>query len=223
MFGLAVPSTFRAVHSGQHGTWIDKRDNLHRNDYIAIPSSWMQSASSYVSTEMDVVVKRRDHFPLLVQVAPTAAVTDPLPKYRPSLFSRTLMKDDFAIHHFNLNMATFAPPVWGAHVDDHWEATIYNIKAAAEAPFAHPPCAKRARWMSESSWQVLRHRSSMRRSAKQAWLDIAKIIKTWVFASWSKPTCRDMPSEVACLVRAALAHFTMFKLIFTMCWPKATP
>ena len=106
---LVLPSTFPAIHSmSRHATWQGKAGDLHRIDFLAIPLRWLPGSRSEVNDDIDIVVKRRDHWPLLVQAQPRSRQGAPAFKHRPTMVSRDATKDPSAQAQFQ-DVLSFAP------------------------------------------------------------------------------------------------------------------
>ena len=65
---LWVPSTFEQYHHGPIKATLETHGRfLHRGDFIAPPLTATLS-SSWVDFELDVVIRKRDHFPLFAKI-----------------------------------------------------------------------------------------------------------------------------------------------------------
>ena len=64
-----LPSTFAQHHKGdQHGTWTDKRGQLHRIDYIALPVEWAEAEiQSWIELDVDLGHAGEDHHMVAVE------------------------------------------------------------------------------------------------------------------------------------------------------------
>ena len=179
--GLALPSTFSAAHRGdRHHTWQGKAE-AHRIDFIGIPFRWLAGACSVVRDDIDIVIRRRDHWPVSAQASPPLGEGSSLIKHRSAIISRSLTKDPGANKTFVSLVSTLPPPDWEQHVDDHWEQTRALLTDSAKVAYPLKQATPKKSWLTDASWHALRYRAELRKSSRQAWQDRRLLVLRWVF------------------------------------------
>ena len=203
---LALPSTFPGKHQGQSATWLSPQETLHRIDYIAVPVPWLYGATSFVDTDMDVIIKRRDHFPLVVTVAPSASSKSDIIRHRPPIMSRQATRVHDQRVCFTNMLSVITPADWVTHVDDHWESSRESFRDAAQQAYPQDRQKPRAAWLTDTTWALIRHRSALRASAKRTLKDLHHTMLRVIFGAWAGTGPIQVTPAVASALRASIVH-----------------
>lgn len=110
--GSYVPSTLVSTHVGQRATWQSpKGGRSHRIYYNPLPDAWRKrEAQSIVDADLDVIVSRKDHLPVVIRLeigSDVAQASVPMVKRRTALFSRSaLSRSRWRIRSLSLCVAS---------------------------------------------------------------------------------------------------------------------
>ena len=181
--GLWAPSTFDEYHSGSSITWISSHGQAHRLDYVLLPQAWQSFQVSSQACDVDLIVSREDHFPVLADVSMRVARSTVRTPHRTKL-DRTKLQDPDAVTGFREYLQHPPDIPWTTGVGHHVDELTMWLQQGATTFFAPSKSKPRQRYMSENTWQLVQVRKKLLRIAHQAFDQAARSsLRLW-FHAW---------------------------------------
>ena len=207
-FGLCLPSTFEALHSGGHWTWRVGSGAGHRLDYVAAPVDWLVGGlSSQVWYDFDHIHDVDDHQPVLLHCdllrssvcwQPSSSRKAPRPQ---------VDTDPGQLQCFRYAASILPGVAWHVDVDSHYAAFVRSTLWCWSAYVQQPPRQRSQPFISQNTLAAFEHRKCLRQFLLAEEASLAYVRKLiGVFAFWLQWRHSDAADAQVQLLGRLLRH-----------------
>ena len=152
---LSAPATYSNCHQGPSSTWVASNGNQHRIDFVILPCAWRSfQVSSWVTSDVDLITAKDDHFPAAVQVLMQAGCSTFRKTTRTHL-DRQKLSDPDAVEGFCEYLHQPPDIPWNVGVGSHVQQLTHWTQKGAKQFFSKSTKRPRQRYMSEVTWNLI--------------------------------------------------------------------
>ena len=186
-FGLFIPSTFPAFHSGDSATFIGHWHMGSRVDYIGLPQEWSAGVTlSSTCPDFDLLTDGVDHVAVQVEMSLCVQPRVTIIPGRSGRYNRVQAQtpDGQALLMSLAQMLPEQP--WECDVNDHWHEMRTDILNNCEKWFPKVKRQRRQHYMSDELWSIVEERKDFNNGLRQLRVAHARRALAGFFALWKK-------------------------------------
>ena len=197
---LWAPATYSNCHQGPSSTWVASNGNQHRIDFVILPCAWRSfQVSSWVTSDVDLITAKDDHFPAAVQVLMQAGCSTFRKTTRTHL-DRQKLSDPDAVEGFCEYLHQPPDIPWNVGVGSHVQQLTHWMQKGAKQFFSKSTKRPRQRYMSEVTWNLIQIRKQLLKMSNRSFQQAHRIslrlwFLRWASSVFSGQTLQAMPNE----------------------------